>query len=196
MMTMMTMMTRRPFLRWLGLVAVLTTVPARAADPVLLAQLRRGGNLILMRHAATVPGIGDPDGFVLARCGTQRNLSAEGRRDAVRIGEAFSSLAIPVADVLSSRWCRCLDTARLAFGRATPAPLLDSMFADDAGSRADKLRATRAWLATLRGDGNIVLVTHDINIQALAGRYLRQGEMLVATVGEGGTLRVAGVWSA
>jgi broad specificity phosphatase PhoE len=189
-------MLRRAFLYSLTLAAAGAPVPAAraAADPALLAQLRRGGNVILMRHAATVPGTGDPDGFVLDQCGTQRNLSEAGRRDAARIGTAFVQLGIPVADVLSSRWCRCLDTAQLAFGRVTPAPLLDSMFGDDGATKARRLRAAQAWLATLPATGNIVLVTHDVNIRALAGPYVEQGAMVVATVGEAGALRVAGVW--
>ena len=160
----------------------------------MLAQLRRGGNLILMRHAATTPGTGDPDGFVLDQCGTQRNLSDAGRADAARIGAQFVRLDIPVDDVLSSRWCRCLDTASLAFGRVTPAPMLDSMFVDDDATRARRLVAAQAWLATLRPRGNIVLVTHDVNIRALAGPYVGQGAMVVATRDADGRLRVAGVW--
>jgi broad specificity phosphatase PhoE len=187
-------MRRRSFLHALLLAAPMLPAHA-AADPALLAQLRRGGNVILMRHAATTPGTGDPDGFVLDQCGTQRNLSDAGRRDAARIGAAFVRLGIPVADVFSSRWCRCLDTAQLAFGRATPAPVLDSMFGDDANAKARKLRAAQAWLATLRATGNLVLVTHDVNIRALAGPYVEQGAMVVATVGEAGVLRAAGVWS-
>ena len=176
--------------------AGLTMLPVRAAtDPALLAQLRRGGNVILMRHAATVPGIGDPDGFVLHQCGTQRNLSDAGRKDAVRIGAAFVRLGIPVADVFSSRWCRCLDTAQLAFGRVTPEPRLDSLFNDDARAKARKLDLARAWLGTLRPQANIVMVTHDVNIRALAGPYVEQGAMIVATIGRNGALQVSGVWS-
>jgi broad specificity phosphatase PhoE len=186
-------MHRRPFLRWLAIVAA-PILPARAAvDPALLALLRRGGHVVLMRHAATVPGIGDPAGFVLDQCGTQRNLSAAGRQDAARIGAAFTRLGIPVDQVRSSRWCRCLDTATLAFGRVTPEPLLDSLFQEDAGATASKLRAAHAWLATLRLKGNIVLVTHDVNIRALVGNYVEQGDMVVASILESGALRVAGV---
>jgi broad specificity phosphatase PhoE len=186
-------MHRRPFLRWLAIAAA-PILPARAAvDPALLALLRRGGHVILMRHAATVPGVGDPAGFVLEQCGTQRNLSATGRQDATRIGAAFTRLGIPVDQVRSSRWCRCLDTATLAFGRVTPEPLLDSLFQEDAGATASKLRAVHAWLATLRLKGNIVLVTHDVNIRALVGNYVEQGDMVVTRILENGALRVAGV---
>jgi broad specificity phosphatase PhoE len=186
-------MHRRPFLRWLAIAAA-PILPARAAvDPALLALLRRGGHVVLMRHAATVPGVGDPAGFVLDQCGTQRNLSAAGRQDATRIGAAFMRLGISVDQVRSSRWCRCLDTATLAFGRVTPEPLLDSLFQEDAGATASKLRAVHAWLATLRLKGNIVLVTHDVNIRALVGNYVEQGDMVVASILENGALRVAGV---
>ena len=191
-------MRRRHVLSWLATTGVLSLPIAQASaagDDVLLARLRRGGHLILMRHAATVPGIGDPDGFVLADCATQRNLSAAGRQDAVRIGAAMQSLGIPVARVLSSRWCRCLDTARLAFGQVAPVPMLDSMFNDDAAAREAKLRQLAAWLKTPRpADTNVVLVTHDVNIQALAQRTVRQGEMVVATALPDGRLEVVGSW--
>lgn len=187
-------MKRRPFLCSAAL--ALAGMPVLAAsDPALLAQLRRGGNIVLMRHAATVPGTGDPDGFVLDQCGTQRNLSDAGRADAVRIGAAFVRLGIPVADVFSSRWCRCLDTAQLAFGRVTPEPRLDSLFNDDAAAKARKLKVARQWLGTLRPQGNIVMVTHDVNIRALAGPYVEQGAMVVATIDRDGALQVSGVWS-
>ena len=194
-------MRRRHVLSWLATTGVLSLPIAQAsaagddAPSALIARLRRGGHLILMRHAATVPGIGDPDGFVLADCATQRNLSAAGRQDAVRIGAAMQSLGIPVGRVLSSRWCRCLDTARLAFGKVEPAPMLDSMFNDDGAAREAKLRQLAAWLKTPRPAGaNVVLVTHDVNIQALAQRTVRQGEMVVATALPDGRLEVVGSW--
>ena len=91
--------------------------------------LRDGGTVALFRHARA-PGTGDPPQFRLEDCSTQRNLSAEGRRQAQAIGEQFRARQIPVEQVLSSRWCRALDTARLAFGSLTePFPPLDSFFA-------------------------------------------------------------------
>jgi phosphohistidine phosphatase SixA len=192
------LMRRRLVLSWLATTGLVSIPPAQAADTsddALLARLRRGGHIILMRHAATVPGIGDPDGFVLAACATQRNLSEAGRQDAVRIGAAWQGLGIPVGQVLSSRWCRCLDTARLAFGKVELAFMLDSMFNDDAAARQAKLRQFDAWLKTPRPAGaNVVLVTHDVNIQALAQRSVRQGEMVVATARPDGRLEVVGSW--
>src|SRR5947207_568298 len=94
---------------------VLGAAPA-AADDALWDLMKRGGQVILMRHA-NAPGIFDPPGMRFDDCRTQRNLDEQGRAEARRIGAAFRALSIPVDDVRSSRWCRCMDTAKLAFGR-------------------------------------------------------------------------------
>ena len=179
------MMNRRLFLA----VFTLSALPAAAQDSV-WRRLAGGGHVLLLRHAATVPGIGDPPGFALAACATQRNLSADGKADARRLGETFRREGVPVADVLSSRWCRCLDTARLAFGSVKPAPMIDSMFQDDDASRERKLAELRRYLAAFKGPGNLVLVTHDVNIRALVGQYVNQGDMVVAVANADGSLRV------
>ncbi len=179
----------------LGLLALLGSQRALAAQQdgaTLWTLLQEGAYVVLMRHAATVPGIGDPPGFKLGQCATQRNLSASGRKDAEQIGAAFGRHAVPVASVLSSRWCRCIDTAQLAFGRVEPNSMLDSMFTDEAAARQRKLDTTRAYVAGFKGKGNLVLVTHDVNIRALVGEYASQGEMIVATARPDGTLKVLG----
>jgi len=166
----------------------LSALPATAQDSV-WRRLGRGGHVLLLRHAATVPGIGDPAGFQLAACATQRNLSAAGKADARRLGAAFRRENVPVAEVLSSRWCRCLDTARLAFGSVQSAPMIDSMFQDDDASRERKLAELRRYLSAFKGPGNLVLVTHDVNIRALVGQYVNQGDMVVAVANPDGSLR-------
>jgi broad specificity phosphatase PhoE len=128
---------------------------------------------------------------VIADCSTQRNLSAQGRSDAKRIGEAFRSRNIPISDVFSSRWCRCLDTANLAFGKATPAPMLDSMFNDREKPAEEKVREVLAVVRRRAPSGNLVLVTHNQNIQALTGVSVGSGEMVVVTP-DNGKLRVIG----
>ena len=151
-----------------------------AGDQAFWAQLKQGGNIVLMRHAQTVPGVGDPSGFRRDDCRTQRNLSAAGRADAMRIGEAFRSRAIPVAEVLSSRWCRCVDTARIAFGTVRPATMLDSVFNDRERSDEEKLTELYNFLAHRpAAPGNLVLVTHALNISALTGASVASGEMLL-----------------
>jgi phosphohistidine phosphatase SixA len=153
------------------------------ADPVdqqgLWARLQSGGYIVLLRHAVTEPGVGDPPNFTLGDCSTQRNLSEQGRADAARIGQAFRNHGVAVDAVLSSRWCRCIDTARLAFGRVTPTPYLDSMFGEEEGVRTEKARATFAALGAAPGPGNVVLVTHAQNIAALTGVSPGSGEMVV-----------------
>ncbi len=158
---------------------------APGAEDALWQKLRGGDVAVLMRHAATVPGIGDPPGFVLAQCATQRNLSERGREDARRIGAAFRQHGVTPGAVWSSRWCRCLDTARLAFGRVEPEPGLDSLFNTDEETTATQLRGLRARLATRRERTPLVLVTHDVNIRALTGLSLAQGEMVLVQLRDG-----------
>jgi phosphohistidine phosphatase SixA len=167
---------------------------AQAAEPgdeALWQRMRSGGVTVLMRHAQTVPGIGDPPGFVLGQCPTQRNLSSGGRRDARSIGAAFQRRGIAPGAVWSSRWCRCLDTARLAFGRVRPEPSLDSMFNDDTARSSAKLRDLHARLAARQETTLLVLVTHDVNIRALTGQSVPSGGM-VLTVLRDGKLEVIG----
>jgi broad specificity phosphatase PhoE len=167
----------------------LTTAAEAASDLWLL--LERGGQVVVMRHALTDPGAGDPAGFVLGDCATQRNLSATGRADARRIGDAFRKRGIPVGDVLSSRWCRCLETGRLAFGRAEPWPMLDSVF-EDRTREPEQTRAVRARAAAPPTGGNLILITHGVNIAALVGFVPAAGEMVVLTPDGRGGFRVAG----
>lgn len=163
-----------------------------ADDESVWSALRSGRHVVLIRHAITEPGIGDPPGFRIGDCGTQRNLSEQGRKDAARIGEAFRRREIPVSEVLSSRWCRCLDTARLAFGRATPVPMLDSMFNDKEKPAEEKIREVFEYVARRPETGNLVLVTHNQNIQALTGVSPASGEMVVVTPEQKGKFRVIG----
>jgi broad specificity phosphatase PhoE len=158
---------------------------AELSENALWNKLRSGGVTVLMRHAATVPGIGDPPDFVLGQCATQRNLSEVGRRQARAIGAAFRQHDVDPGAVWSSRWCRCLDTAKLAFGHVQPEPALDSMFNDDTAAANAKLRALRDRLTTRQETAPLVLVTHDVNIRALTGASLAQGEMVLTILRDG-----------
>lgn len=170
--------------RFIALSALLASGRLAAADSGLWQRLHEGGYVLLIRHAATHPGVGDPPGFRLAVCSTQRNLSEPGKVQARAIGAAFRQRGIPLGPVLSSRWCRCLDTARLAFGRVEEAPMLDSMFQDGEAAGRTKVREVLARAAAWRGNkANLVLVTHDVNIRALVNEYVAQGEIVVARPG-------------
>ena len=165
-------------------------VPAGAND-ALWARLGGGGQVILLRHAVTTAGVGDPPGFRLEDCATQRNLTEAGREESRRIGAAFKARAIPVERVLSSRWCRCLETARLAFGTAEPWEPLSSLFADRT-RQAEQTRAFRALAGEKRAGGNTILVTHGANIVAFVGVSPAPAEMVIVMPQGGGTFTVAG----
>lgn len=172
------------------LFGIFAAAPAMA-DEVLWALLKKGGHAVLIRHASTVEGIGDPPGFRLDECATQRNLSEAGRAEARSIGAAFRSHGIPVGEVLSSQWCRCVDTANLAFGRAAIWPALNSNFNETARAPEDKVREVKARLARPVVGGNLVLVTHNFNIRDITGIGPAPGEMvIVAPSAEG--FRVVG----
>jgi broad specificity phosphatase PhoE len=162
-----------------------------AAPEALWALLREGGQVVLLRHARTDPGVGDPPGFRLEECATQRNLDAGGRAQARRLGDAFRARGVPVGEVLSSPWCRCLETGRLAFGRAEPWPALNSKFAD--ASRAEaQARAVHERASRRPASGNLLLISHGTNIVAWTGVYPGQGEMVILTPGGSRGFTVAG----
>ncbi|MEN9938779.1 MAG: hypothetical protein RLZZ387_5358 [Chloroflexota bacterium] len=167
--------------------------PANDAQP-LWSELREGrGLVVLLRHARTVPGTGDPPGFQLDDCTTQRNLSEEGRAQAQRIGAAFRAQAIPVGSVLSSQYCRCLDTAALLdLGPVTPAPLLNSFFDDRSMAPQQTEELRKAILAHRDQAGVIVMVTHMVNIVEVSGISPQQGEAVVVRGTGQGEIAVVG----
>jgi len=144
--------------------------------------LRDGGNVLLMRHAQTESGIGDPPSFKLGDCSTQRNLSEAGREQARRVGAAFQQEKIALDEVRSSAWCRCVDTAELAFGRHTVWPLINSFF-QQSGRESQTSEVLQA-LKSFKAPRNLVLVTHQVNISALTGSFTAMGEMLLTRPGQ------------
>ncbi len=159
--------------------ALLATPWAAQAQPdEVAARLRAGGCAVLLRHAQTDPGVGDPPGFRVDQCSSQRNLSDEGRAQSARIGQWFQSRGLQPRAVRSSAWCRCMDTARLAFGRSVAWPALNSFFGGP--ERRDTQTAQlRAALAAIPAGQFEVWVTHQVNISALSGEGTSMGEALV-----------------
>jgi phosphohistidine phosphatase SixA len=172
----------------LGAVAAAAPAPASEA---LWEALRGGGHVVLVRHTVTTPGVGDPPGMRLEDCASQRNLSDAGRREARRLGEAFHARGVPVARVLTSPWCRCVETARLAFGGAEPWAALGNLFGRPE-ARDGQVRALRPVVSEPTGGGNLVLVSHGSTIAALTGVAPATGEMVVLTPRGGGRFDVAG----
>lgn len=180
--------------RDLLLAAASMTMVARASaqQDALWPALRAGGVAILLRHAQTEPGLGDPPGFRIGDCSTQRNLSPEGRRQAERIGASLAAQRIRIDRVLASQWCRCLDTARLAFPGVTAEsdPALNSFF-DDRSSEPRQTREVLAKIAAIRAPANVAFVTHHVNILALTGAGVGSGEAVLVRAA-GGSLTVLG----
>jgi broad specificity phosphatase PhoE len=160
---------------------------AARADESAWRVLAGRGWALLLRHAQTVAGVGDPPGFMLDDCSTQRNLSEAGRAWSRRFGEEFVRRGIGVDEVLSSRWCRCIDTARLAFPGSEVRVFepLNSFFADG-GRRESQTARLRQFLASQDSGRRNVMVTHQVNIAALTGEFVAMGEALIVRLGPAG----------
>jgi len=152
-----------------------------AAEPAAAWQdAADGKSMIILRHALA-PGNGDPENFELRQCNTQRNLSEKGKRQARQIGANFESHGIRDAEVYSSQWCRCLDTAaEMNIGQATELPLLNSFYANPEIGPAQIEQLTQ-WLHehSKNNTTSTVLVTHQVVITALTGVYPASGEAVI-----------------
>ncbi len=151
---------------------------AHADDAALLGELRQGGVAILMRHAQTTPGVGDPPGWRLADCASQRNLDETGIAHAKRIGEWFAEKNLRPTRVRHSPWCRTRDTAQLAFGRSSDWQALANVFEDRSGADAQAAEVRR-YVATLRRGELVVLVSHGSTIRHIVDVSLAPGEGVV-----------------
>ncbi len=140
--------------------------------------LSAGACVVMLRHAQTDPGVGDPPDFDLAQCRTQRNLSEPGRAQARRIGEWFNARQLKPRAVQSSAWCRCKDTSDLAFGRHTVLPALSSTFGSS-NAQPGQTQALRLLLAAVPPGQFDVWVTHQVNISALTGANPSMGEAII-----------------
>ena len=150
----------------------------QAQTDALALRLQAGACAVMLRHAKTEPGIGDPPGFMLDRCSTQRNLSPAGRAQAAGIGDWFKRHGQRPGAVQSSAWCRCKDTANLAFGSHVVWPALNSFFGDYSAGDAQTAQL-RSALETIPAGRFEVWVTHQVNMIALTGASMAMGEALV-----------------
>jgi phosphohistidine phosphatase SixA len=151
------------------------------------------GYVVLLRHAQTVPGTGDPPGFELDDCTTQRNLSAEGREQAVGIGRGFRDRQITIQQVLSSQYCRCLDTARLLnLGNVQPSPMLNSIFEDRTTATQQNEQVRQEIFNHRNTSGVMVMVSHFANIGEISGISPDSGEAVVVKANQQGNLEVMG----
>jgi len=146
----------------------------------LINQLEEGEKLIFIRHAYA-PGNGDPDGFNLNDCSTQRNLSEEGKKQAQRIGEFFKKNKIEINRVLSSEWCRCKETAKIAFKNFSTNSFLNSFYSSKfSKNKGKQILAFKDYVKNLESKKNLILVTHYVFISEVLNYGPSSGEMVVS----------------
>ena len=169
------------FLRFFLIIFIsLTTTVKADLNKKLINQLEEGGKLIFIRHAYA-PGSGDPDNFNLNDCSTQRNLSKEGQRQAKYIGEFFRNNKVKIDKVLSSEWCRCKETAKIAFKNFSTNSFLNSFYSSKFAKNKDKqVKALKEYIKKFKSDKNLVLVTHYVLISEILDYSPSSGEIVVS----------------
>ena len=139
-----------------------------------------GDKIILIRHALA-PGGGDPEGFNIKDCRTQRNLNEIGINQSKKIGKLFEEKKIKIDQVLSSQWCRCKDTAKYAFGNFNEFSALNSTYTPPYDqNEKQQIKDLKKYVNNWNGKGgNLVLVTHYVIILAITGETTRSGEVVI-----------------
>jgi len=169
-------------------------VSAQATQDIVWTELVKGRAVALVRHA-NAPGLGDPPGFRIGVCTTQRNLSQEGRDQAGRIGEFFRRKGIKEASVYSSQWCRCLETARLLnLDSVKELPALNSFF-EDRSTEESQTKQLRKFILSLSAGKPVIMVTHQVNITALTNIVPSSGEIIIFQLTQDGQGKVLGKYT-
>ena len=146
----------------------------------LINELQKGGKLIFIRHAYA-PGGGDPDNFDINDCKTQRNLNKKGIDQSKMIGKLFEKNKIKIDQVLTSQWCRCIDTAKYAFKNFKEFSALNSTYqAPYDQNEIKQIKELKKFVKEWNGKGkNLVLVTHYSIITAITNAIPGSGEIVV-----------------
>jgi phosphohistidine phosphatase SixA len=168
-------------LKQLTAVVLLAFMAATAMGSELADKLKLPNYALLMRHALA-PGTGDPAGYSLNDCSTQRNLDGQGKQQATRTGQWLQRQGIQKAMVLTSPWCRCKDTANLlGYGQPEVEPAIGSFFeaSQEAADYTQRLQKRLAQLGPTKGDKALILVTHHVNILDYMGSHVGSGDMVL-----------------
>ncbi|MFZ6046542.1 histidine phosphatase family protein [Pseudomonas sp. CR3202] len=160
------------------LLCALLALPTAADQKAAWQALREGKAVLLLRHT-TAPGTGDPEGFRLGDCSTQRNLSERGRQEARRWGRLLVRRKVEQPRLYTSSWCRAQDTAQeMGLGAVETLSALDSFFSDPESQEAQKAEMRKA-IENVPKDRPVIMVSHQVNIKALTGVSPRSGEGLI-----------------
>ena len=169
------------FFKFLLIIFISLTTSIKAdLNKNLINQLLDGNKLIFIRHAYA-PGNGDPDNFNLNDCLTQRNLNEEGRKQAKKIGEFFINNNIKIEKIFSSEWCRCKETAKIAFEDYSTKNFLNSFYSSKyAKNKTKQIEELDNYVQQLKSNQNIVLVTHYVLISEVLDYAPSSGEIVVS----------------
>ena len=169
------------FIKFFIIIFITFSTPIKAdSNKNLINQLEKGGKLIFIRHAYA-PGNGDPNNFNLNDCSTQRNLSNIGRKQAQHIGKFFRENKIKIDKVLSSEWCRCKETAKIAFDDYSTNSFLNSFYSSNYAKNKDKqIKELNSYIKKYESNENLILVTHYVLISEVLNYGPSSGEIVVS----------------
>ena len=169
------------FIKFLLLIFITINSPVKAdLNQNMIYELKQGGKLIFIRHAYA-PGGGDPINFDINKCSTQRNLSDSGRKQATEIGSFFKKNNIQVDKVYSSEWCRCKETALLAFNEFETKNFLNSFFSYKFAKNKDsQIEKLKEFINNWDGKNNIIFVTHYVVISEILNYAPSSGEIVIS----------------
>ncbi len=169
------------FLKIILIIFISLATPVKAdSKKNIIENLKVGGKLIFIRHAYA-PGGGDPENFNIYDCSTQRNLSESGRIQSRKIGNFFKENRIKIKDVYSSEWCRCKETASLAFKNFKTKSFLNSFFSSKfAHNKNEQIRDFQKFLSDWDKKTNIVFVTHYVVISEIFDYPSSSGEIVIS----------------
>ena len=166
-------------MRKLLILIIIFTTNTSYSNENLVSVLKEGKKIIFIRHALA-PGNGDPSNFDIKDCSSQRNLNEKGRLQSKKIGNFFKNYDIKIDKVLSSEWCRCKDTAKLAFGKFETFNALNSFYdVRFANNKSRQIKDLKNYISNWRGDSNLIIVTHYVVILDLLDRTSSSGEMII-----------------
>ena len=150
------------------------------SSDLILNSLKEGKKIIFIRHAIA-PGNGDPDNFDINDCETQRNLSEKGIEQSKNIGIFFEENKIKIDKILSSEWCRCKDTAKIAFNNFETFDALNSFYDEKFAQNEDmQIKNLKKYIKSWESDKNLILVTHFVVISSILNVGISSGEMIIS----------------
>ena len=169
------------FIKFLLIIFITINLPIKAeSNQNLITELKKGGKLIFIRHAYA-PGGGDPDNFDINNCDTQRNLNDIGRQQAKKIGTFFKENNIIVNEIYSSEWCRCKETAKIAFEDYSTKNFLNSFYSSKyAKNRTKQIKELNDYVRQFKSSKNLVFVTHYVLISEVLDYASSSGEIVVS----------------